>query len=60
MTQSSQRTTARPKLDDEAFEAFIRARRPASPIWAMSVSTAISRLSSSARSLSTHVSGSRS
>ncbi|MFQ6186658.1 UPF0149 family protein, partial [Sinorhizobium meliloti] len=37
MTQNSQgTTTARPKLDDEAFEAFIRARRPASPIWSMS------------------------
>ncbi|MDX1220071.1 UPF0149 family protein, partial [Sinorhizobium medicae] len=36
MTQNSQGTTVRPKLDDEAFEAFIRARRPASPIWSMS------------------------
>ncbi|RVN77598.1 YecA family protein, partial [Sinorhizobium meliloti] len=36
MTQNSQGTTARPKLDDKAFEAFIRARRPASPIWSMS------------------------
>ncbi|RVJ37993.1 YecA family protein, partial [Sinorhizobium meliloti] len=27
MTQNSQGTTARPKLDDKAFEAFIRARR---------------------------------
>jgi hypothetical protein len=33
MTHNSQgTTTARPKLDDVAFEAFIRARRPASPI----------------------------
>lgn len=36
MTQNSQGATARPKLDDEAFEAFIRARRPVSPIWSMS------------------------
>ncbi len=36
MTRNSQGTTTRPKLDDEAFEAFIRARRPASPIWSMS------------------------
>ncbi|MGM4884456.1 MULTISPECIES: UPF0149 family protein [Rhizobium] len=37
MTHNSQgTTTARPKLDDVAFEAFIRARRPASPIWSMS------------------------
>ena len=37
MTHNNQgMTTARPKLDDEAFEAFIRARRPASPIWSMS------------------------
>ncbi len=36
MTQNSQATTTRPKLDDEAFEAFIRARRPVSPIWKMS------------------------
>ncbi|MCM2501155.1 YecA family protein, partial [Neorhizobium galegae] len=36
MTQNGQETTARQKLDDEAFEAFIRGRRPASPIWSMS------------------------
>ncbi|NRQ17611.1 UPF0149 family protein [Ensifer sesbaniae] len=37
MTPNNQgMTTARPKLDDVAFEAFIRARRPASPIWSMS------------------------
>ncbi len=36
MTHNSQGTTARPKLDDAAFEAFIRGRRPASPIWSMS------------------------
>ncbi len=36
MTHNSQEMTARPKLDDEAFEAFIRGRRPASPIWSMS------------------------
>ncbi|WOS64769.1 UPF0149 family protein [Sinorhizobium fredii] len=36
MTQNSQGTTTRPKLDDKAFEAFIRARRPVSPIWSMS------------------------
>lgn len=35
-TGDSQGTTARPKLDDKAFEAFIRARRPVSPIWSMS------------------------
>ncbi|SUB55939.1 Uncharacterised protein [Brucella anthropi] len=35
MTHNSQEMTARPKLDDEAFEAFIRGRRPASPIWSM-------------------------
>lgn len=35
MTHNNQgMTTARPKL--EAFEGFIRARRPASPIWSMS------------------------
>lgn len=28
--------TARPKLDDEAFEAFIRGRRPVPPVWSMS------------------------
>ena len=36
MTQNNQQTTERPKLDDGAFEAFIRGRRPASPIWSMS------------------------
>jgi uncharacterized protein len=36
MTQNSQETTARPKLDDDAFEAFIRKRRPPSPIGSMS------------------------
>jgi uncharacterized protein len=37
MTQTGQGTTpARPKLDDQAFEAFIRGRRPPSPIWSMS------------------------
>jgi hypothetical protein len=37
MTQTGQgTTTARPKLDDQAFEAFMRSRRPASPIWSMS------------------------
>ncbi|PLT84256.1 hypothetical protein BMJ35_24400 [Sinorhizobium medicae] len=36
MTRNSQGTTTRPKLDDEAFEAFIRARRPVSPICSMS------------------------
>ncbi|MBP2449462.1 yecA family protein [Rhizobium leguminosarum] len=36
MTPNSQGTTARPKLDDEAFEAFIMGRRKASPIWSMS------------------------
>ncbi|MBM3096413.1 YecA family protein, partial [Ensifer sp. T173] len=36
MTQNSQQTTERPKLGDEAFEAFIRGRRPASPVWSMS------------------------
>lgn len=36
MTHNSQGTAARPKLDDEAFEAFMRARRPVSPIWTMS------------------------
>lgn len=35
MTPNSQ-GTARPKLDDEAFEVFIRGRRSASPIWSMS------------------------
>ncbi|WLE00802.1 UPF0149 family protein (plasmid) [Agrobacterium leguminum] len=28
--------TARPKLDDEAFEAFIREQRPVPPVWSMS------------------------
>lgn len=36
MKQNSQGTTVRPKLDDKAFEALIRARRPVSPIWSMS------------------------
>ncbi len=36
MTQNSQEMTPRPKLDDDAFEAFIRRRRPPSPIWSMS------------------------
>ncbi|MBB4096462.1 hypothetical protein GGQ79_005035, partial [Ochrobactrum pecoris] len=36
MMHNSQGTTDRPKLDDAAFEAFIRGRRPASPIWSMS------------------------
>ncbi|AYG59925.1 UPF0149 family protein [Rhizobium jaguaris] len=36
MTQNSQEMTPRPKLDDDAFEAFIRKRRPPSPIWSMS------------------------
>ncbi|MEK1863826.1 MAG: YecA family protein [Rhizobium leguminosarum] len=36
MTHNSQGTTARPKLDDEAFEAFMKTRRPVSPIWTMS------------------------
>ncbi len=36
MTPNSQGTTARPKLDDEAFEAFIGERRPVSPICSMS------------------------
>ncbi|MBW6426138.1 UPF0149 family protein [Rhizobium sp. XQZ8] len=36
MTQNSREATARPKLDDDAFEAFIRKRRPPSPIGSMS------------------------
>jgi uncharacterized protein len=36
MTDHSQATPARPKLDDEAFEAFMRKRRPVSPVWTMS------------------------
>jgi len=60
MTQNSQGMTTRPKLDDEAFEAFIRARRPVSPIWSMSGLDGISLLSSSAQNLSTHENGSRS
>lgn len=36
MTDHNQATPARPKLDDEAFEAFVRKLRPASPIWNMS------------------------
>lgn len=36
MTHNSQGTTARRKLDDVALEAFIRGRRPASPIWSTS------------------------
>lgn len=35
-TSPAQAATARPKLDDEAFEAFIRRRRPAAPVWSMS------------------------
>lgn len=36
MTDRSQSTPARSKLGDEAFEAFMRARRPLPPVWTMS------------------------
>lgn len=57
MTQNSQ--GAATELDDEAFEAFIRARRPVSPIWSMGGLDGYLTALIISRGLSTRVSGSR-